>query len=492
MKKLVILYVVIAIFQTIIYFKYYPLSFPSDDAYITFRYSENLANGDGWVYNTGEFTSGTTSFFNTILILFLEKISNQSTETIGRILPIVISYVNFFILTFLLYRLTFSKIIVAIFMMLYFFNPYIYAASFSGMETNLFIFFSLIIFLMFYCNKVLITCLISVLLPFIRPEGFLVLVLLSIFIIIKRKSYKHWVFYMTILSLSFIIYPLINYLYFGIPVPLSVIAKYITYENTDLIQSRYQLIKDFFFDKWAVIFIPLICLSFIYAVKSRSKITYIFLFTFAYVFLFFIFNPWMRPWYYFVIHPFIIFLSCFGLLFLFKLIKENHVYSRLSAVNKNLIKASSFILFLIYFAITSFTELFHNIKNNGKHSDFNKSVIKIGTYLSDTDNIKQKKIYTADIGYIGYVTKAIIIDYAGLVYPKSLEYSKYKSNYKKGRYLDWSKQIELLKEEVPDFIVNDNIYPFYTEMKKDKFILQNYSSVFSTGTMEILKKNSNE
>ena len=492
MKKLIILYVVIIIFQTVIYFKYYPSTFPYDDAYITFRYSENLANGEGWVYNTGEFTSGTTSFFNTILILFFEKISNQTAESIGRMLPIVISYVNFFILIFLLYRLTFSKTIVVIFMMLYFFNPYIYSAAFSGMETNLFIFFTLVIFLLFYYDKILMTCLISVLLPFIRPEGFLILVLISIFILIKRKNYKHWIIYLTILSLSFIIYPLINCIYFGIPIPLSVIANYITYENTDFVQSRYQLIKEFFFDKWAPIFIPLVCLGFIYTVKFRIKVTYIFLFTFSYIFIFFIFNPWMRPWYYFVVHPFIIFLSSFGLLFLFKLIKESHVYSGLSAVNKNLIQVSSFILFVFYFVITFYSEFFHNIENNGKRSGFNKSVIEIGNYLFNIDNIRRKKIYTADIGYIGYVTKARIIDYAGLVYPKSLEYSKYKSDYKEGKYLDWSKQIEFLKEENPDFIVNDNVYPFYTEMKKDKFILQNYSSVFSSGTMEVLKKMSNE
>ncbi len=142
------------------------------------------------------------------------------------------------------------------------------------------------------------------------------------------------------------------------------------------------------------------------------------------------------------------------------------------------------------FIVSSIVLLGHLKKeyDNGLNS-FDNSVYSIGNYLSKVDNIQNKKVYTGDIGYIGYKSKVIIIDYAGIVYPKALEYSKFRSNYHEGSSIDWLKQIEFIRNENPDFIVNDNIYPFYKKMKEDKFLSENFSLVFSSGTMDLLKKN---
>ncbi|WP_433936120.1 hypothetical protein AB3662_15595 [Sorangium cellulosum] len=49
-------------------------SFTIDDAYISFRYAENLANGNGLVYNVGERVEGYTNFLWTVLLAGAVKI----------------------------------------------------------------------------------------------------------------------------------------------------------------------------------------------------------------------------------------------------------------------------------------------------------------------------------------------------------------------------------------------------------------------------------
>src|SRR3972149_2161670 len=45
-----------------------------DDAYITFRYAENIANGNGFVYNIGEPFLGTTTPGYALLLAALHKL----------------------------------------------------------------------------------------------------------------------------------------------------------------------------------------------------------------------------------------------------------------------------------------------------------------------------------------------------------------------------------------------------------------------------------
>jgi hypothetical protein len=55
-----------------------------DDAYITFRYAHNLAEGRGLVFNEGEYVEGYTNFLWTVLMALAElfgirSISSRST-----------------------------------------------------------------------------------------------------------------------------------------------------------------------------------------------------------------------------------------------------------------------------------------------------------------------------------------------------------------------------------------------------------------------------
>jgi len=56
-----------------------------DDAYITYRYSENIANGLGFVFNPGERVEGTSTFLFTVL-LALASLLRQNIELTARCL----------------------------------------------------------------------------------------------------------------------------------------------------------------------------------------------------------------------------------------------------------------------------------------------------------------------------------------------------------------------------------------------------------------------
>ncbi|WP_437681319.1 hypothetical protein [Sorangium sp. So ce131] len=60
-------------------------SFTIDDAYISFRYAENLANGNGLVYNVGERVEGYTNFLWTVILAAAVKIG-ATPEVASKVL----------------------------------------------------------------------------------------------------------------------------------------------------------------------------------------------------------------------------------------------------------------------------------------------------------------------------------------------------------------------------------------------------------------------
>jgi len=55
-----------------------------DDAYITFRYARNLANGVGFVYNAGERVLGTTTPAYTLLLAALSRLGGFADYLVSR------------------------------------------------------------------------------------------------------------------------------------------------------------------------------------------------------------------------------------------------------------------------------------------------------------------------------------------------------------------------------------------------------------------------
>ncbi|MGB5138377.1 MAG: hypothetical protein WBP29_07570, partial [Candidatus Zixiibacteriota bacterium] len=59
-----------------------------DDAYISFRYAENLINGDGLVFNIGERVEGYTNFLWVILLALAKGLLGVDYLATSRVLGV--------------------------------------------------------------------------------------------------------------------------------------------------------------------------------------------------------------------------------------------------------------------------------------------------------------------------------------------------------------------------------------------------------------------
>ena len=63
--------------------------FTQDDAYITYRFARNLADGYGFVYNVGEPVLGTSTPLYTLVLALGSKLSGRAVDLVSRWISLV-------------------------------------------------------------------------------------------------------------------------------------------------------------------------------------------------------------------------------------------------------------------------------------------------------------------------------------------------------------------------------------------------------------------
>lgn len=115
------------------------MSFPFDDAYITFRYAENLAKGYGIVWNIGgPHTEGYTNFLLVFILApfaFLNADLLMVSQFIGIATTILTALVIFKLVTDISKSDGWPFAAALIYLLL----PFTWANAFSGLETSLFV-----------------------------------------------------------------------------------------------------------------------------------------------------------------------------------------------------------------------------------------------------------------------------------------------------------------------------------------------------------------
>jgi len=156
------------------------IDFLSDDAYISFRYAENFASGNGIVYNAGERVEGYTNFLWVIIMSVFKKFGIDLL-TGARIISLI-SAVGMILLTYFISVQIFEMFGPVSFLSAYLvaINPGFVLWSFSGMETLFFSFTVLsgLTCVLLYLQKGRVLLLYSSSLLFLiasltRPEGVL-------------------------------------------------------------------------------------------------------------------------------------------------------------------------------------------------------------------------------------------------------------------------------------------------------------------------------
>ncbi len=198
-----------------------------DDAYITFRYVENLAAGLGFVYNTGERVLGTTT---PLFAMILTALRTLGIPVIGASLAVSLSAsaATAIILLFWAHRLGFGRLSLL---------PALGYALFSrllptetgGMETAIFNLLLTAALYLRHRSRPAVAYALGALALLVRPEGGILLALLFAYdlFVYRRNLWRRCALAAGIV-LPWVIFA---WVYFGSPIPNSIPAKWALYSR---------------------------------------------------------------------------------------------------------------------------------------------------------------------------------------------------------------------------------------------------------------------
>jgi arabinofuranosyltransferase len=214
----------------------YSLRWIAEDAYISFRYAQNLADGKGLVFNQGERVEGYTNFLWTILLTAGLK-AGLRPESISVTLGLFCTVISFLSL-FGIYRNLFGNIFLFPASLLALALNYTWACfSTSGMETSL---LSALIVSSFYVlselelsdrredSKCFVLGVLLVLALMTRPDAILACAVIFLFLafqVYNSRDFKPLVFFIIPFVIIYLPYFFWRYRYYGQLLPNTFYAK---------------------------------------------------------------------------------------------------------------------------------------------------------------------------------------------------------------------------------------------------------------------------
>jgi hypothetical protein len=409
---------------------YYFIPHTYEDAFITFKYSENLANGFGLVYNLGEKVYGTTTPFFAIILAFIKYFGISCI-----ISSLIINLISEGITSLFVYKFLkdYSNSITAVFISLLFvFSPSNISWSVQGMETA---FFGMLIATSFYTlykKKYLLAFLFAFLSAITRIDGLSVVLIISLFAIMEKKLSAFKTLIMPLMI--FVAWMIFLQIYFGNFLPNSMLAKLILYSG--------HIIGIFVVFKKNIKLLPMIVWFFIYYLAFIVSKTLI------------------HGWY--LVPPLFVFItvSGIGIIFIFNILSDYlFKYQKLLS--------TALFVFIILFSILT---LISKLNQMNREFQYEQSVRKpIGKYLNKSTPINST-VFLEPIGIIGYFSNRYIYDDAALISPIFLEINRLPYNAS-----SVYKKINLVK---PDYLVlrNKDLSEFYnsTNLIKDYKVVKNF------------------
>jgi hypothetical protein len=409
-KKYKMEFLSVAVTAVVAYINFFfsSLVYATDDQFILFRYIDNIAMGNGFVYNIGEKVLGATTPLFTLVVAFFKYIF-ISVST-----PVIVANLNILFLSvsaLFFYRVSrnflsekFSLLAVLIFALS------LFKTIPEGMESPLFI-LTLFIFLDFLLQgRYYLSAIFLSLTILTRPDAGLIAILVAIFWWQKTGIVKT----IRLISLCVAValpWMVFSTIYFGSFIPESLVAK--SHISVIVNQSSFQAFKvqlaslsriywgsikdiDNIFVQVVFNLIPFLVLVYLGVKEKLNKNTWI---VFSIPFLYFIFfslsNPVMWPWYFSQTEPLWILISIIGVSYIWR--KINYFY----------IKIALIVLILIGPAIFWWGRV--TIPNLP-----NEEGLGMVNYLKE--NVKKgEKIGINNIGGVGYFTNAYIIDFFGII-----------------------------------------------------------------------------
>ncbi len=408
---------------------HYLTGFTYDDAFITFRYAENVAAGHGFVYNMGEKVLGATTPLFTLILSALACL--KVPVMTGALL---VSFLASGLTAVILYRFArslgmaqFSLIPLT----LYLFFPRLLATDTGGMETSLFTLFVTAAFYFQYNRLPFHAVTAATLASVTRPEGLLALAILIVYIGIKDLKQM---FVSGVLACLIILpWVIFAYYYFGSPVPNSIAGKLALYSPWG-VKSWWENLT--FIMGWDHPFgIPLFLLAVAGAwwLKKRQGLGILEITWLSSMVISFALAPThLFLWYITPIYPIYFLFVGAAFSFVFTWREQWRKYTQMVC---NLVIVTMAIVLVVF--------NYSGVQSHRSYRNMTKTVHQaIGLYLRA--HARATDVVAAeDIGYIGYYSGLKILDRDGLISPEVIPYNR-SENY-----------FGLILDKRPDWFVAD-------------------------------------
>ena len=405
-----------------------------DDAFITFRYAENLASGIGFVYNAGENVLGvTTPLFALIVSVF---------SLTGINVPIAIIAFNIqsdCIFLWLIYRISekysFPNAF-PFFALLFSISPIITRVTVGAMEMNLFALASFASIYFFCEGRKTTSVIIATIAYFLRPESAILVILLVIYEYFssnKINSVK-----LAIISLTILVVPFsVMYGVYGGFIPQSITSK------SGLSTPAFSVISEFFFrDFVGILAFPLALVGIFTSFKKNQFLKLLSIWATIYFIAYLFARPHVWPWYPHIFRIVVLLFAALAFDYLITIFNKKNISIPIQkvAIVNSLIPIIFWIVVLINFGT----------------SPVQKNVYSKLENWCKGKGLETKKILANDIGIIGYYSKANIFDTQGLRSPRALKYKTFE---------------QMIVSENPDYL-------FININKSDIMVLNKYDKLF--------------
>lgn len=207
-----------------------------DDAFITFRYARNLLSGTGFVFNAGQHVLGTTTPLYTLLLTGLAGITrSQNYPWLALLVNALADAATCWLLIALGEKLTGRRIVGLGAALLWAIAPMSVTFAIGGMETSVFV---LLLVATAYCyvtGRNRRTAVLGGLLVLTRPDGILLVALIVLDLLVRRLRARQFPVAEALLFLATLLpWTVFATLYFGSPIPHSVLAKTVAYRVSPL------------------------------------------------------------------------------------------------------------------------------------------------------------------------------------------------------------------------------------------------------------------
>lgn len=465
--------ITLVIFLLAIFARVVPCPRTVDDAYITFRYARNLLAGDGFVFNSGERVLGTTTPLFTLLLAAVGLFTGGAHAPFPEIALGLSAIADGFaaILLLKLGQWLGAPWAGAAAALAWAIAPFSVTFAIGGLETSFCIFVLLATCWAYLEKRYPLGALLAALSLLTRPDALLLVIPLAVDRVLlapRRGEPRPQRNEIILFALPLLAWAIFAWLYFGSPIPQSLLAKSAAYQLPPL-SAFIRLLQHYatpflehltFGLSW--IRIGLLLYPFLFMVGAR--ITFkreqanwpLTVFPWIYFLAFAIANPLIFRWYLTPPLPFYFLFILIGLqtilLDLFRYFKLN------SPVIVNIIYASLFILPVL--SLRGWT-LHPNQSPDRPTPEMAWIELEL-LYKQAVESLPAElgtqhvTIAAGDVGVLGYYTDARILDLVGLNSPETLPY------YPLDAYLydDFVYAIspDLIMNERPDYIVILEIY----------------------------------